>query len=105
MAKASEKYEVMYIINPNFTEFESGHRHHVRRKLLRFASPVSVRAGKAPHPRVCPDDCNIPLAGGVEDLTGGFCYGKDQNECNFYVYSWCCSICGAEPDFTANREE
>ena len=33
--------------------------------------------------RVCPDDCNVPLAGGVEDLTGGFCYGKDPNECNF----------------------
>ena len=29
---------------------------------------------------VCPDDCNVPLAGGVEDLTGGFCYGKDPNE-------------------------
>ena len=54
---------------------------------------------------VCPDDCNVPLAGGVEDLTGGFCYGKDPNACNFSVYGWRCSICGAEPDFTANREE
>ena len=55
--------------------------------------------------RVCPDDCNVPLAGGVEDLTGDFCYGKDPNACNFSVYGWRCSICGAEPDFTANREE
>ena len=54
---------------------------------------------------VCPDDCNVPLAGGVEDLTGGFCYGKDPNACNFSVYSWHCSICGAEPDFEMNREE
>ena len=55
--------------------------------------------------RVCPDDCNVPLAGGVEDLTGGFCYGKDPNQCNFSVLVWRCSICGAAPDFTANREE
>ena len=55
--------------------------------------------------RVCPEDCNIPLAGGVEDLTGGFCYGKDPNECNFFVYGWRCSICGAKPDFEMEREE
>ena len=31
--------------------FESATLHHVRRSLLRFASPVCVNAGKAPYPQ------------------------------------------------------
>lgn len=44
--------------------------------------------------RVCPEDCDIPLAGGVEDLTGGFCYGNDPNMCNYSGTEWRCKKCG-----------
>ena len=46
----------------------------------------------------CPAGCDVPLAGGVEDLNGSFCYGGDPTACNYSYPVVKCRKCGCNQE-------